>query len=164
MNDRKVARRRVFIGLEIACIILIACLVGAAFALYSLQIKDKDNTIANLTDTVNLTKSMIWVDNQTISQPEDSWTNWTIKADYAGYISVQVYNSTILNPATEVVYSYKGINYDQQEEGLTEAFPVMPSNIKISVGNGPHITFHNATTGFPIVLTVNETVTITYYY
>jgi hypothetical protein len=164
MNEKKVVRRRVLIGLEIVCIVLIACLVGAGFALYSLQMRDKDNTITNLTNTVNLAKSSVWVYNQTISQSEDSWTNWTIRANYAGYISVHFYRSNIFNPSAKVVYSYHGINYNQTLEGTTEVFPVMPTNIEISVGNGPHATFYpigNWT--LPIVI-VNETVTITYYY
>jgi hypothetical protein len=166
MSERKVASRRMFIALEIVCIILLACLVGAT-SLYSLQINDKDNTITslqsqmnNLTNIVSLANSTVWVNNQTISQPQDSWSNWTFKADYAGYVSVQVYDSTILNPSAEVVYSYQGINYDQQKEGTTEAFPVMPTSIEIRVGNGPHVTIYPAN-GVP---PVTETVTITYYY
>jgi hypothetical protein len=170
MNEKKVVSKRVFIELEIVCIILIACLVGATL-LYSSQVNDKNSQISSLQSqvyelnkTINLSNWDYWVNQETISQPQDSWTNWTFNADYAGYVSVQVYNSTILNPSARVVYAYQDINYDQQEEGPTEAFPVMPSNIKISVGNGPHVTLYNATTGLPIVLTVNETVTITYYY
>jgi len=59
MNEKKTVKRRVLFGLEIVCIILIACLIGAGFALYSLQLRDKDNTITNLTNTVNLAKSTI---------------------------------------------------------------------------------------------------------
>ena len=164
MNEKKVVRRKVLMGLEIVCIILIACLVGAGFALYSLQIRDKDNTITNLTDTVNLEKSVVWVNNQTISQPEDSWTNWTIKANYAGYISIHFYRSSVLSPAVRVAYSYNGINYNQTLEGTTEVFPVMPGNIEMSVGNGPHAPMHPLGNELPTVTTVNETVTITYYY
>jgi hypothetical protein len=156
IKPRKMVRRSVAIALGIVCIVLIAGL-GGAMVYYTMTINDKNQI-------VNLTKSTVWVDNQNISQPQDSWTNWTFKAEYAGYVSVQVYYSTILNPSAEVVYSYQGINYDQQKEGTTEAFPIMPSNIEIRVGNGPHVTLYDAKTGLRIILTVNETVTITYYY
>jgi len=172
MSEKKVVSRRVFIALEIACIILLACLVGAT-SLYQSQINDKDNTITNLqnqvndlNNTLNLAKSTVWVNNQTISQPQNSWSNWTFRADYAGYVSVQVHNSTILNPLADVVYSYHDINYDQQTKvGTIEgvAFPIMPSSIEIRVGNSPSIVIYNAS-GVPILVTVTETVAITYYY
>jgi cell division protein FtsL len=47
MSEKKVVGRRVFIALEIVCIILLACLVGAT-SLYQSQINDKDNTISSL--------------------------------------------------------------------------------------------------------------------
>jgi hypothetical protein len=163
MSEKKVVSRRLFIGFEIACIILVACLVGAT-SLYRWQITSLQSQVNDLNNTLNLRKPTVWVNNQIISQPQDSWFNWTFRADYAGYVSVQVYNSTILNPSAEVVYSYHGINYDQQKEGATEVFPAMPSNIEIRVGNGQQMVPFDAKTGLPIVLTVNETVTITYYY
>jgi len=156
MSEKKMVSRNVAFALETICIVLVASL-GAAMVYYTMEINYRDQI-------VNLTKFNVWVNNQTISQPQDSWTNWTFKADYAGYISVQVYNSTIINPSSEVIYRYQGVNYDQQKEGTTEAFPVMPSNIEISVGNGPHIMFLNATTGDLTPAAVNETVEITYYY
>jgi hypothetical protein len=66
MNEKKGVSRRVFIGLEIACVILIACLVGATSS-YSLQISDKDNTISSVnyqTDSLNF---VIRDQNNTIS-------------------------------------------------------------------------------------------------
>lgn len=148
--------RGVAIALGIVCIVLIVVL-GVVIVYYEMKINDKDQII-------NLTKSIVWVNNQTISQPQDTWTNWTFRANYAGYVSVQVYNSTTLNPSAKVVYNYNGINYDQQEQGITMAFPIMPSNIEISVGNGPHVTIYDPKTRLPIVPIVNETVTITYHY
>jgi hypothetical protein len=156
MSESKMVTRGVAIALGIVSIVLTAVL-GVVIAYYEMTINDRDQII-------NLTKSIIWVDNQTISQQQDTWTNWTFRADYAGYVSVQVYNSTILNPSAKVVYNYNGINYDQQEQGMTMAFPVMPSNIEISVGNGPHVTIYDPKTKLPVVPIVNETVTIAYHY
>jgi hypothetical protein len=147
--DKKVVRRSVIIALGTICIILIGGLISA-LVYYTITINDRDQII-------NLTKSTIWVNNQTITEiPQDSTTNWTFKADYAGYISVQFHNGTTV-PSAEVVYSYQGIHYDRQLVGETEAFPVMPSNIEITVGEAPlEIVFKNPSQNF--------TVSIIYYY
>jgi hypothetical protein len=156
IKPKKMVTRNVAIAIGIICIVLGAGL-GSAMVYYTIKINDRDQI-------VNLTKSTLWVNNQTITQPEGSTTNWTFKADYAGYISVQVNNSTV-PPLTEVVYNYQGVNYDQSVEGTTEAFPVMPSNIEIKVGNAPiDVGIINLTNGLPILFAENFTVSITYYY
>jgi hypothetical protein len=156
IKPRKMVTRNVAVAIGIICIVLVAGL-GSAMVYYTMTINDRDQI-------VNLTKSTVWVNNQTITQLEGSTTNWTFKADYAGYISVQVNNSTV-PPSTEVVYNYQGVNYDQQLEGTTEAFPVMPSDIEIEVGNAPiDIVVTNITTGQQILFAENFTVSIIYYY
>lgn len=147
--ERKIVPRTVAIVLGIICIVLAASL-GSAIAYYTVLIGDKDQI-------VNLTKSTVWVNNQTITEiPQDSTTNWTFKADYAGYILVQVYNGTTV-PAAKVVYRYKGFNFDRQLVGDQETFPVMPSNIVISVGEAPlEYVFKTPSQNF--------TVSIIYYY
>lgn len=52
MSEKKVVGRRLFIALEIVCVILVACLVGAT-SLYSLQINDRDNTISSLNSQIS---------------------------------------------------------------------------------------------------------------
>jgi hypothetical protein len=52
MSEKKVVGRRMFIALEIVCIILLACVVGAT-SLYQLQINDKDNTISSLNSQIS---------------------------------------------------------------------------------------------------------------
>jgi len=115
-----------------------------------------DSEYNDLTDIVNLAKSTIWVNDQTISQPASSYTYWTVSANYAGYVSVQVHTSTTDNTYVRVIYSSHGVNYDHQiTVGVsgTAVFPLLPSSsIEIRVGNSNW--FSGAT----------ETVTITYYY
>jgi hypothetical protein len=176
-KPKKMVSRSVAIALGIVCILLIAGLGGAmAYYVSTHGHTDSDydslnSQNTNLDNIVKLANSTVWVNNQTISQPQDSWYNWTFTADYAGYASVQVHNSTILNPLAEAVYSYHGVNYDQQMgvgtiEGsaivFSAYFPIMPSTIVIRVGNGPHVPMFNASG--PTLIIVTETVTITYYY
>jgi predicted PurR-regulated permease PerM len=162
MSERKVVGRNVTIALGIICIILVVGLI-VAVANYTSIIKGKDDTIASLQNQVgdlnsiiNLEKSTVWVNDQTVSQPASSYTYWTVSADYAGYISVQVQTSTTTNTYVRVIWSAYGVNYDHQitvGTSGTAVFPVLPcSNIEIRVGNSN------------IVNGATETVTITYHY
>jgi predicted PurR-regulated permease PerM len=162
MSERKVVGRNGAIALGIICIILVAGLI-VAVANYTSIIKGKDDTIASLQNQmsdlnsiINLQKSTVWVNDQTVSQPASSYTYWTVSADYAGYISVQVQTSTTTNTYVRVRWSAYGVNYDQQitvGTSGTAVFPVLPcSNIEIRVGNS------NLVNG------ASETVTITYHY
>jgi hypothetical protein len=151
MSEKKIVSRSVAIGLGIICIVLVAGL-SSAIEYYTMTINDRDQI-------VNLTKSTVWVYNQTIfNEPVGQTTDWAFNADYAGYISVQVYNSTA-EPTANVIYYYQGINYNQILIGPTEVFPVMPTSIEIHVGNGPEDNLF-----VPGGLVETYTITITYYY
>jgi uncharacterized phage infection (PIP) family protein YhgE len=120
------------------------------------QIASLQSQVNNLNDIANLAKSTTWVDDQTVSQPANSYTSWTFSASYAGYVSVLVQTSSASDTRVRVIYSSHGVNYDG-EIGVgssgTAVFPLLPSsNIEIRVGN------HNLVSG------ATETVTITYYY
>jgi hypothetical protein len=169
MSEKKVVDRRMLIGFEIVCIILIACLVGAT-SLFQSQINDKDNTISTLktinanlqnqvnvyTEILNLAENDVWVNGQAVSQSANSYTKWTFEADTAGYVAVTVLTTTTNDTYVRVLYSGFGADYDRQvtvHTGLQVNFPVLPSpQIEIRVGNTN--TVDNAT----------ETVTITYWY
>lgn len=85
MSEKRVVGRRVFIALEIVCIILLACLVGA-ISLYSLQINDKDNTITSLQSQINQLQT--WLDgNKTLLNQTQTWLSGNIT----------YYNSQIAN-------------------------------------------------------------------
>jgi hypothetical protein len=86
--------------------------------------------VEDLTSTLDIDKSTVWVDNQTISQPAGSYTDLNFTASYAGYVSVNVQTSTTNTTYVEVIYSaYLGINYDNTitvGTSGTAAFPVLP--------------------------------------
>jgi Flp pilus assembly protein TadG len=113
------------------------------------------NQVNNLTSLLNLTKSDVWVTNQTFSQPAGTYTGWTHSATYAGYVKVNVESSTTDSTYIEVIWSAYGVNYDYNlpvGSSGTGVFPVLPSSVEVRVGNS------NALNG------ATETVTITYYY
>jgi predicted PurR-regulated permease PerM len=164
MSEKKVVGRGVAIGLGIICILLAVGLVGA-IANYASIINGKDNTISSLnsqvsdiTSTLNLGKSTVWVNDETLNQPSGSYTNWSpaFSTSYAGYISVQVHTSTTSNTYVRVIYTSHGVNYDNQigvGTGGTAVFPVLPSSsVDVRIGNSNWL---NGAT---------ETVTITYHY
>jgi hypothetical protein len=120
------------------------------------QYTNLQNQVTDLNDTVNLAKSIVWVDDETVRQPANSYTSWTFLASHAGYVSVWVQTSDAPNTRVRVIYSSHGVDYDN-EIGVgssgTAVFPILPSsNIEIRVGN------HN------LVSSATETVTITYHY
>lgn len=116
------------------------------------------NQMIDLTNTLNLGKSTVWVNDQTVNQPSGSYTDWTpfFSASYCGYAKVQVFTSTTTNTYVRVIYASNGVNYDNQisvGSSGTAVFPILPSSsIDIRIGNSN--LFNGAT----------ETVTITYYY
>lgn len=112
--------------------------------------------VSDLTSALNLSKSTVWVNDQTISQPASSYTVWTVSASYAGYVSVWVQSSSVPGTHVKAIYSSHGVSFNQEivvSAGYTANFPILPSSsIQIEVGNGNLI---NGAT---------ETVTITYHY
>jgi predicted PurR-regulated permease PerM len=159
VNERKMVRRSVAIALGIICIILLVGLLGTIVLISSLNSQVNDLTI-----TLNLGKSTVWLNDKTVGQPASSYTSWTFSASelsYAGYASVNVQTSTTGNTYAEVIYSSHGVNYDNQISvgtGATAVFPVLPaSSIEIRVGNTNGV--------YPWASTpATETVTVTYYY
>ena len=144
MSEKKMVSRNVAIALGIICIILVVGL-GGVMAYY----------VNDLTSTLNLGKSTVWVDEQTISQPDISATYWTESANYAGYVSIYIHSSTSGSNTVEVVYSEYGVSFSERVvvfAGKTAAFPILPSsNIIIGIWSD-------------VVNGSTETVTITYHY
>jgi len=112
--------------------------------------------VSNLTNIVNLANSIVWVNDQTTSQPHGASTSWTEPANDAGYIAITVLSSTTNSTYAHVVYSANGVNYDNSVSVGTNGtayFPVLPSSsITVEVGNNN------------LINPATETVTITYYY
>jgi hypothetical protein len=181
-KETKVFGKGVIITLGIICIILTAIIayfivtgISAQNSYNTLQNQNKqlqaNNTnlqdqLNNLNNTLNLGKSIDWVDDQTVNLGFGSY-NWTFSADYAGYVVVNVLSSSYSsNNSVEVVYSSNGVNYDSLVtvgHSGTASFAVLPSgSIKVTVDdsnpiNSASIIFHTAI--FP-----SATVTITYYF
>jgi hypothetical protein len=149
-----------------------------AIADYTSMINGKDSTISsqasqisNLTSTIDLAKSTVWVNDQTVNQSASSFTLWTYSlnnAGYAGYVSVNVQSSTTNNTYVEVIWSAYGrsaygISYDNRitvGTSGTAVFPILPA--QPSVPNYPYIQIYVGNTN--LFSGATETVTITYYY
>lgn len=151
-------RRTVAIGLGIACVILLVGLVGVIL-FYSAIINDKNSMIndknsqisdlnqqvsslsshvGNLSSIVNLAKSIIWINFENVSISAGYENVWNATADYAGYVSVQIFSSTADNIYVRLTYHSYGVNYDNQINvgtGGTAVFPVLPAAIQMSIGN-----------------------------
>jgi len=171
MSEKKVIRRNVAIAVVIICIALAVGLIGAVI-FYTSQISSLNSKVSDLTDTVNLTKSVLWVNDTTVSQNANNYTSWSFSPiSPAGYVVVFVLSSTSNTTYVRVSYS-NGISYDNsvtvgtdgqavfpvvcpptviyRSSGYIQTFPF--STIEVTVGNTN--TVGNAT----------ETVTIFYDY
>jgi flagellar basal body-associated protein FliL len=167
-SEKKVVGRTVAIALGIICIILVVGLSGAILQIFSLN-----SQVSDLTDTLNLGKSAVLVNNVTFDVPPSSYQELTypqvfmepapaqeITINHAGYISVTI-QSTTNDTYVRVIYSYQGtdnqtLNYDNQmsvRTGEISVFPILPTSfLEVRVIN-------NNTD-----IEAKETVTITYYY
>ena len=161
--EKKVVSRTVAIALGIICIVLAVSLVGTIAEITSLN-----STIAtqnpqveqfNTARQTGIVASVIWVNNETVSQSPNSYTSWNFSANYYGYVYVFDEPLRPCNIYMEVIWSSPfGINYDSGRSigfGVTAGlpFPILPSSsIQIRIGNND--SFNDAT----------EAVTITYYY
>jgi hypothetical protein len=176
MSDKKMVSRSVAIGLGIVSAILVASLVGV-FAFYMRVVNDKDNTIAgkesqiatlnstvtslqnqanNLTDILNLQKSTVWVEGETVSIMTSA-PACEENAEFAGYVSVEA--SSGCNVTVEVRYFSHAVNYENSiilGHSGTAVFPVLPSNISVYI-------FQTLSEEF-VLSDVYATVTITYHY
>jgi cell division protein FtsB len=131
----------------------------------------------NLTSIVNLANSTVWVNNQTVSEPEAElfsidWYDLNFSANYAGYVSINVLSANA-STWTEVIYSAYGLYYDTSINvgtNGTEVFPVLPSsNITVGVGNGNEMILFPFALGYSTLANnasdvITQTISITYYY
>jgi len=173
-SEKKVVGRKVAIVLGAACILLLAAL-GATIIFYQLKLSDKDREIsdlneritvsssqvANLSTIVNLNRSAVWINSKNVTIQAGYEIIWNATANYAGYVSVLVFPSTLVNASAQadvyvqVTYSAYDVNYDNRIDigvGGTAVFPVLPSPlIQIIVGN-------------PGVNIADKVITVTYYF
>jgi hypothetical protein len=87
---------------------------------------------------IQLQESGILYDTTSITQEANSTTNlWNDQLDYAGYVIVQATASANTTYA-EVIYSYKGANFDYTQTIGTSGsavFPVLPGIVQVNIGN-----------------------------
>jgi len=156
MSEEHLINRNVGIVLAIVCGILVVLLVQGI--LWGEEQRD----------IILLRKSVVWTDNENISEDADSSFRYTINNKwwnmqeggwaYAGYATVQVLTSTSDKTCIEVEYWYNKVHY-YCKTGIGNngslAFPVLPADyIYIYIGNEESV-------GKGIQ---NQTVTITYCY
>lgn len=129
--------------------------INASSSAKDTQIAALSSQLASYANILTLNVSAYLVYNQPVSQAASA--NTTIFTDvlyYAGFVSVAV-QSDSNTTYVEVIYSYYGVNYDNNAtvgKSGTAAFPVLPATVAIRVGNTE------------LVDPVNATVTATYVY
>jgi predicted PurR-regulated permease PerM len=157
-KPKKMVSRNVAVALGIICIILIAFVAYFAVTDISAQksISNLQSQVKDLTDTVNLAKSSVWLENKTINVlPIFSQIVITQQVQNAGFILTRT-SSTINNTyllveysaavpvasGTFYQYSTESYHYSNRVEITVESndtdniFPVLPSTtVYIILGN-----------------------------
>jgi hypothetical protein len=103
-EPKKMVGRNVAIALGIICIILVAS-IGITIRYYTMTINDKDGTITNLNDIINLANYTVLANNQTVTQTAGNYTSWTFVANVTGYVNVVILSSTTNNTYVRVIYN-----------------------------------------------------------
>ena len=165
MEKKNVVNRELAIGI---ILILTILLIGtsAQIVIYSQELKRRNSDIDNLIDTinrandqiaslyaqrvtlqnklidlnntVNLKKTEFWLANQTVSQPQGSYSSWNFTAAYAGFVWFKVESSSTTATYIEVKYNSFGVIYDTKYYVGTTGyapFPILPGNVELRVGN-----------------------------
>jgi hypothetical protein len=79
------------------------------------QISDLQNQVDNLTEIVNLEKTNVWgTTTRTVGANSFLDTTAGGETDYAGYLTVKIESSSVGNAYVRVIYSSHGMNYDEQ--------------------------------------------------
>jgi DNA-binding transcriptional ArsR family regulator/regulator of replication initiation timing len=106
--------------------------------LYNSYVADHHYTDEDYTtflDIATLADSDVWVYNQTVSQPANSYASMYFVFFYAGYISVNVTLSTTNTTYVEAIYYAYGISYDNTINvgtNGTAIFPVISNWVVVS--------------------------------
>jgi Flp pilus assembly protein TadG len=161
-SGKKVVNKNVAVALGIIILVLLVGLVGAMLN-YTSIINGKNSSISSLNSQIsnltsqknqletwlqgnnsiaNLATSKLWA-NSNISIPGNGENVSNYKANYAGYVSVQVTGNapTICCLYAKVTYSSHGLIYEGgpiyygNETQGTALFPVLPASIQITVHN-----------------------------
>ena len=130
-------------------------------SLYNNEVNQCDSLSSeniNLNNIVNLSDSHVVEWDTTVEQGNEAYSYFYLSAlSYAGYVSVHVRYSTVIDTWVSINYTAYGINYNQEitvSAGSSAVFPVLPSN-NYTIGVGNDLVIGNG---------ASETVDITYYY
>jgi uncharacterized coiled-coil protein SlyX len=85
---------------------------------------------------LNMSNSLLYQQGVNL-EPGANFTVWNDVLQYAGYLTVQVQSSSNTT-WIEVIYSAYGVTYDSKVTvgtGASAAFPVLPSQVAIIIGN-----------------------------
>jgi len=111
---------------------------------YTKYVHDQNITNVEYESIVTFADSEVLVDNQTISQPADSYADMLFFVTNEGYVSVNVTQSTTNNTYVEAIYSVFGFSYDNTitvGTNGTAAFPVLTNTFIVpTIVNGTWIT------------------------
>jgi len=123
----------------------------------NLSVTNLRNQVNNLTDIINLNKSMLWISHET--KDLSTGVPYQENVPYAGYVVAEVSSSQSNETIVWLTYSSHGVNYDNRisvGSGGTAIFPVLPSSNIL-------IFFYQAN---PQIIDLHQyaIVTITYYY
>lgn len=141
-------------------IAVLAIMLVATFASALWVISQKDDTIKNQTNIINLANSIVWFDHQNFSQGASYYSTSNFSAGYTGYVSVTLnrFGPIPTDGANiKVKYTSHGANYENIVEifaNQTATFPVLPTNLLfLDVGNN-----------YRGIETATETITAIYTY
>lgn len=171
ISEKRIRSRSIVLAVVLVCVVLIVPLSVSLMNNSGLntEIKYLQNQIHVLTqdkqgyqNIVNLALSSTIVSGQKVTQTANNYSNFSFLAEYAGYVYVQIDNSTTTNNYVEVIYmshnlsSPYSVSFNQKlpiNGNGSASFPVLPSsNVEVRIGNT------NPVDG------VTQTITINYYY
>jgi TolA-binding protein len=122
---------------------------------YKEQIANLTQQIQEYLNILHLNKTAVLLNNKQLTQnPNASIVVWDDALNYAGYAKVTVQSSSNTT-YVQAIYTCSGVNYNQTINVGTSGtayFPVLPSTLRLIVGN------------IESTANVNATITATYYY
>ncbi|MGB9958904.1 MAG: hypothetical protein ACPLKQ_00055 [Candidatus Bathyarchaeales archaeon] len=118
--------------------------LNSQISTFQSNIKSKDSQINSLNSTILTLYSYLYLNASTVlvytsisQEANSSSTLWNYALQFAGYIVVYVQSSSNTT-YVELSYSYREVNYRNivtVGTNGTAAFPVLPTSVKINVGN-----------------------------
>lgn len=102
------------------------------------QLNSVNQQLSEYQAIANLQKTDIIIDHEQYNLPAGYYVEYTIPADYPGYITVVIHSATTQNINVRVQWSYNGIYYEDtiQVGAYGQAsFPVLPGQVTVDIIN-----------------------------